>query len=157
MEKHNGHAERAEELFLSGYNCAQAVFGAFCDETGMEFEEAMRLSSSFGGGMGRMREVCGAVSAMFMVAGLRCGYGDAGEDGKKAEHYARIQALAKEFRERHGSIVCRELLAGLKKDASPAPEARTAQYYRERPCAAFVRTAAELTDEMLRRESDGAL
>ena len=144
------HGDRAAELFLSGYNCAQAVFGAFCDVTGLEFEEAMKMASSFGGGMGRMREVCGAVSAMFLAAGILYGYGDTGEDGAKAEHYKRIQAMAEEFRSQHGTIVCRELIASLKKDASPVPEARTEKYYKERPCAAFVRTAAECLDRLIR-------
>ncbi|MBE6598851.1 MAG: C_GCAxxG_C_C family protein [Ruminococcaceae bacterium] len=149
MENKKSHAERAVELFLADYNCAQAVFGAFCDVTGMDFETAMKLSSSFGGGMGRMREVCGAVSAMFMVTGLLYGYGDTGEGGAKAEHYKRIQALADEFKAEHGSIICRELIASLKKDTSPTPEARTEQYYKERPCAAFVRCAAEVMDRLI--------
>ena len=148
MKKIN-HAQRAEELFLSGYNCAQAVFGAFCDVTGMDFTDAMKLSSSFGGGMGRLREVCGAVSAMFMIAGILYGYGDTGEDGAKAEHYKRIQSLADEFKAQHGTIVCRELIASLKKDSNPTPESRTAQYYKERPCAAFVRSAAEIMDKYI--------
>ncbi len=148
------HAQRAEELFLSGYNCAQAVFGAFCDVTGMDFTDAMKLSSSFGGGMGRLREVCGAVSAMFMIAGILYGYGDTGEDGAKAEHYKRIQSLADEFKAQHGTIVCRELIASLKKDSNPTPEARTAQYYKERPCAAFVRSAAEAMDRLIKEMED---
>ncbi len=151
MENKKTHAELAEELFLADYNCAQAVFGAFCDVTGMEFEEAMKLSSSFGGGMGRLREVCGAVSAMFMVAGILYGYGDPGEGGEKAAHYARIQALAEEFKAEHGTIICRELIAALNKDTAPTPEARTAQYYKERPCAAFVRSAAEAMDRLIKK------
>jgi len=143
------HADRAEALFVEGYNCAQAVFGAFCDVTGMDFETAMKLSSSFGGGMGRLREVCGAVSGMFMVAGILYGYGDTGEDGEKAEHYKRIQSLAEEFKAQHGTIICRELIASLKKDSNPTPEARTEQYYKERPCAAFVRSAAEAMDKLI--------
>lgn len=149
MEHNKNHADRAVELFLSDYNCAQAVFGAFTDVTGMDFEAAMKLSSSFGGGMGRMREVCGAVSAMFMVAGILYGYGDTGENGAKKEHYARIQSLAEEFKAKHGTIICRELIASLKKDSSPTPEARTEQYYKERPCAAFVRSAAEAMDKLI--------
>ncbi len=148
------HAQRAEELFLSGYNCAQAVFGAFCDVTKMDFTDAMKLSSSFGGGMGRLREVCGAVSAMFMIAGILYGYGDTGEDGAKAEHYKRIQSLADEFKAQHGTIICRELIASLKKDSNPTPEARTAQYYKERPCAAFVRSAAEAMDRLIKEMED---
>ena len=147
--KRINHADRAEALFVEGYNCAQAVFGAFCDVTGMDFEEAMKLSSSFGGGMGRLREVCGAVSGMFMVAGALYGYGDTGENGEKAEHYKRIQTMAEEFKEKHGTIICRELIASLQKDSNPTPEARTEQYYKERPCAAFVRSAAEIMDRLI--------
>ncbi|MBQ8642075.1 MAG: C_GCAxxG_C_C family protein [Clostridia bacterium] len=146
------HPDRAAELFLSGYNCAQSVFGAFCDATGMGFEAAMRLSSSFGGGMGRMREVCGTVSAMFMIAGILWGYEGTGENGEKAAHYTRIQKLAEEFRREHDTILCRELIASLKKDSSPIPEKRTEQYYRERPCVRFVRTAAEILDREIAAE-----
>ena len=105
------HRELAAELFLSGSNCAQAVVVAFCDVTGMKPQYAARLSSSFGGGMGRMREVCGAVSGMLMVAGLLYGYDDPGEhDVKKKAHYQLVQSLAGQFREEIGSIVCREIL-----------------------------------------------
>ena len=151
-ENKTNHPDRAAKLFLEGYNCAQAVFGAFCDVTGMDFESAMKLSSSFGGGMGRMREVCGAVSAMFMVAGILYGYSNTDDDGKKAEHYKRIQALADEFKADHGTIICRELLSSLKKDTNPVPEARTEHYYQERPCAAFVRSAAMCLDRLIEKE-----
>jgi len=146
------HADRAAELFLAGYNCAQSVFGAFRDVTGMDMETAMRLSSSFGGGMGRMREVCGTVSAMLMVAGILWGYPDTGENGEKAVHYTRVQKLAGQFRQQHGTLICRELLVGLKKDTSPIPEKRTEQYYKERPCVRFVRTAAEILDQEIAAE-----
>lgn len=146
------HADRAAALFLSGYNCAQSVMGAFCDVTGMDFATAMRLSSSFGGGMGRMREVCGTVSSMLMIAGILWGYEGTGEGGEKAAHYTRVQHLAAEFKAVHGTIICRELIAGLKKDSSPIPEPRTEQYYKERPCVRFVRTAAEILDRELQCE-----
>ena len=99
------HVQRAQELFLQGYSCAQAVFGAFTDVTGMDFKTSMRLASSFGAGMGRMREVCGACSAMFMIVGLVSGYSDASDANAKREHYARIQRLADEFRKEHSSII----------------------------------------------------
>jgi hypothetical protein len=86
---------------------------------------------------------------MFMVAGVLYGYGDTGENGEKAAHYKRIQALADEFKAQHGTIICRELIASLKKDSNPTPEARTEQYYKERPCAAFVRSAAEAMDRLI--------
>jgi C_GCAxxG_C_C family probable redox protein len=104
------HVTKARELFESGYNCSQAVFGAFSDLTGLDIDTAMKLSSSFGGGMGRLREVCGAVSGMFMVLGMLYGYSDPDDKEAKSEHYKRIQALAGEFKQIHGSIVCRELL-----------------------------------------------
>ncbi len=148
------HPDRAAELFLSGYNCAQSVFGAFCDVTGMSFADAMRLSSSFGGGMGRMREVCGTVSSMLMIAGILWGYEDTGEDGAKAAHYTRVQHLASEFRAVHQTIICRELIASLGKDSSPIPEKRTEQYYKERPCVKFVRTAAEILDREMAMENN---
>lgn len=144
--------DRAVSLFLSGYNCAQSVFGAFTDLTGLDFGLAMRLSSSFGGGIGRMRETCGAFSAMAMLAGILCGYEGTGENGEKAALYAKIQALAASFRERCGSLLCRELLFGLGKDDSPTPEARTPDYYRTRPCARYIRTAAELISAFLNEE-----
>ncbi len=142
--------EKARELFREGYNCCQAVLGAFCEEVGLEFETAMRLASSFGAGMGRLREVCGAVSALFMIAGLLEGYVAPDDDEQKAAHYARIQTLAKEFQEKHGTILCRELL---KRTAEvPKPEKRTEAYYAERPCAAFVGEAARLAENLLKGE-----
>lgn len=143
------HAEKACELFAGGMNCAQAVFVAFTDVTGMDDELAMRLSSSFGGGMGRMREICGTCSAMFMVAGILYGLGPGFNDEDKAEHYRRIQLLASRFRERHDTIVCRELLKGLNVTSTPVPDKRTEEYYKVRPCIKFVRTAAEILDEFI--------
>ncbi len=143
------HAELAKEYFLRGYNCSQSVFAAFCDVTGMDEECALRLSSSFGGGMGRMREVCGAVSGVFMVAGLLWGYSSADDKTEKQEHYARIQSLAEVFRKKHKTILCRELLEDLKTDSAPTPSDRTEEYYHERPCLRFVMDAAEILDEMI--------
>lgn len=143
------HSEKACQLFAEGRNCAQAVFAAFSDVTSMDEETALRLSSSFGGGMGRMREVCGACSAMFMTAGLLYGYSSADDDEEKAEHYRRIQQLAAEFKEEHGTIICRELLKNLSVTNAPEPEKRTEQYYKVRPCIRFVRTAAEILDRYI--------
>ncbi len=143
------HAQRACQLFTEGMNCAQAVFVAFDDVTGLDEALAMRLSSSFGGGMGRMREVCGAVSAMFMVAGILYGLGPDFDDGQKKAHYARIQKLAADFKAEQDSIICRELLEGLAVTNDPTPEQRTAEYYQVRPCVRFVRTAAEVLDRYI--------
>lgn len=143
------HAEKAKELFESGCNCAQAVFLAFSDLTGLERETALKLSSSFGGGMGRMREVCGAVSGMFMAAGLLYGTTDNSAREEKATHYARIRELAAAFREQHDSVLCRDLL-GIAPDGDPAPSVRTTQYYQDRPCATFCHDAAQILDDYIR-------
>ena len=139
------HREKAAELFVTGSNCAQAVAVAFCDVTGLEPELAAKMASSFGGGMGRMREVCGAVSGMLMVLGLLYGYDDPGkEDVAKKAHYALVQKLAGQFREQNGSIICREILNN--PPSTPSPTPRTAEFYKTRPCARLVVCAAELLD-----------
>ena len=141
------HGAKAAELFLSGYNCAQAVVVAFCDVTGMEEKTAARTVSAFGGGMGRLREVCGAVSGMFFVLSLLYGYDTAGDDVSKKRLYTDVQALAGKFREKCGSIVCREILKNPPTDPNPSP--RTAEYYKVRPCARMVMVAAQLMDEFI--------
>ena len=143
MKTPEEYAAKAKELFLNGYNCSQAVLLAFDDVTGLDTETAARLASSFGGGMGRLREVCGAVSGMFMVAGLTNGYDDPKAKEEKAAHYALIQTLADDFKRENGSIICRELL-GLNADGSPVPAPRTAEYYKKRPCAELVGDAARI-------------
>lgn len=142
-------AERARALFMEGYNCSQAVFGAFCEDFGIPFETGMKMVSSLGGGMGRLREVCGAVSAMFLIAGLKDGYQDPKDYEAKAEHYARIQALAEQFRHENGSIICRELLGEQGKDHSPVPGKRTDAYYQKRSCPELVYMAAKMIEETL--------
>ena len=138
------HGEYAAELFLQGYNCAQSVVVAFCDVTGLEPDFSAIMASSFGGGMGRMREVCGAVSGMLMVAGLVYGYETAGDDVSKKKHYALVQELAGQFRQEVGSIVCREILKNPPSDPNPTP--RTAEFYAKRPCARMVLLAGRILD-----------
>ena len=143
------HAEKARDLFREGYNCAQSVVGAFHEEMGLTLEEATRLASSFGGGMGGMRETCGAVTGMFLVAGMLKGYDDPADyDGKKA-HYARIRQLAEQFRQKHDTLVCRELLQSLPGKLKQDPQPRTEEYDKVRPCVRFVETAAELLEGMM--------
>lgn len=141
--------QKARELFKKGYNCAQSTFCAFCDDVGIDFETALKLSSSFGGGMGRLREVCGAVTAMFMVAGLKKGYISHNDDEIKAKHYELIQNLAGKFKKEYGTIICRELLNLSEGADSPVPSKRTEQYYKERPCEDFVGYAAKIISENL--------
>lgn len=144
--------EKAKQLFMSGYNCSQAVVGAFIDDFAIDFDTAMKLSSSFGGGMGRMREVCGAVSGAFMIAGLKCGYCDPCDKAAKSAHYALIQKIAAAFKQQNGSIICRELLEGVGcngKCQGSVPEDRTAAYYKKRPCAELVYIAAKIVEDEL--------
>ncbi len=145
------HGDIARKLFLDGYNCSQSVFASFCDITGVEFETAIKISSSFGGGMGRMREVCGTVSGMFMVVGAVYGYSEPKNFKIKSEHYERIQELAKEFKDKNGSIICRELLGIDAKDTSPVPSERTEQYYKKRPCAELVKMAADIMENYIEK------
>ena len=140
------YSDKAVENFKKGYNCAQSVFLAFASEFDIDEVTALKISSSFGAGMGRLREVCGAVSSMFAIAGLQEGYTSPVDDEAKATHYTRIQELAKKFKEKHSTIICRELL-GLPEGADePTPSKRTEQYYEERPCEYFIKTAAEIIE-----------
>ena len=148
-KENSNHSILAAELFLKGYNCAQAVAVAFCDVTGLDETLSARLSSSFGGGLGRLREVCGAVSGMAMVAGALYGYEDPQDDAAKKAHYERIQQLAGQFRNQMGTIICRELLENPPSDPTPSP--RTAEYYADRPCARFVMVAAEILDDYIQK------
>lgn len=141
------HGMKAAELFLGGYNCAQSVAVAFCDVTGLDEKKTARMVSAFGGGMGRLREVCGAVSGMFFVLSCLYGYDTAGDDVSKMRLYTEVQELAGKFRERCGSIVCREILKNPPTDPKPSP--RTAEYYKTRPCARMVLVAGQLMDEFI--------
>ena len=144
------YKEKAMNYFKQGYNCAQSVLLAFGDHTGLEEETAARMASAFGGGMGRMREVCGAVSGALMAAGLISGYSDPAARTEKTELYARVQRIAAGFRTENGSIICRELLGSeMGQNTNPTPDTRTPEYYRKRPCAELVGIAAEITAEEL--------
>ena len=142
------HGIKAAELFLSGYNCAQSVAVAFHGELGLTEAQAARMASAFGGGMGRMREVCGAVSGMLMVLSQLYGYDTPGDDASKKVLYSRVQELAGKFREENGSIVCREILKNPPSDPNPSP--RTAEYYAKRPCARMVLLAGQILDEYMK-------
>ncbi len=148
------HAKKAEELFNEGYNCSQAVIGAFAEELGLDLQTALKLASPFGGGMGRMREVCGAVSGMFMVAGLAEGYCDPKDYESKKDLYAKIRGLADEFKSSEGSIICRELLEGVETQGGLNPEKRTEQYYKKRPCPELVARAAEIAEKFLEEQKN---
>ena len=136
----NERVEKAEKLFMSGCNCSQAVFAAFADELGLDEELAKRIACGLGGGVGRMREVCGAVSGAALVLGMRHG-------PDKTVAYPAIQEFCAKFKQECGSIVCRELLAGTGATQGGAPEARTPEYYRKRPCVELVKLAAQMLTE----------
>jgi C_GCAxxG_C_C family probable redox protein len=136
--------EYAAELFLKGYNCAQAVSIAFCDLTGLDEKTAAKAISGFGGGFGRLREVCGAVSGMTSVISILYGYDGTEDDQTKMATYKLVQELAGQFRERCGSIICREILKNPPSDPVPSP--RTEEYYATRPCVRMVYTAAEILE-----------
>ena len=134
--------EKSEELFMSGCNCAQSVFAAFAEELGIDEELAKRVSCGLGGGVGRLREVCGAGTGATLVLGMKYG-------PEKTVVYEKVQAFAAEFKAEMGSIVCRELLSGSGATSGGAPEARTPEYYRKRPCSEIVRFAADTVAKYL--------
>ncbi len=170
MEK---HSEKAARLFKEGYNCSQSVFGAYADEYGIDPGLAFKISASFGSGMGRMREVCGAVSGMFMVAGLETGTAIGKDFAGKQANYEMVQKLAAEYKKSNGSIICKELLglvpmpdgsfikhhgtmtqedkkellASGFEDTKPAE--RNGEYYKKRPCPALIMEACDILDRVL--------
>ena len=141
---------QAVELFEGGYNCAQAVAVAFADLIGMEEKKVAAMASSFGGGMGRMREVCGAVSGMLLVAGILYGYDTPGDDEVKKAHYQLVQQMAGKFRQEAGSIICREILDNPPADPSPTP--RSPEFYQMRPCSRMVYYAAEILENHIQAQ-----
>lgn len=149
------HGVKAADNFAKGYNCAQSVVLAYADEIGLERKTALMLSSSFGGGMGRLREVCGAVSGIFMVAGIKFGYSDPQDNAAKKNLYRLVQEFAHRFEEENGSIICRELLCMSVKKDSPEPEKRTGEYYKKRPCKELVASAADIFDYLCKEVKDG--
>lgn len=147
--------EKAVALFKEGYNCSQSVVAAFADQYGFTREQALRMSASFGGGIGRMRETCGAACGLFMLAGLETGTIDGADRAGKARNYAVVQELAEEFKRRNGALKCADLLGLSKKEPIVStPEARTSQYYAKRPCVKMVEEAARIWCEYLENSAN---
>ena len=148
--------EKAIELFKKGYNCSQSVVLAYADELGLDWDMAAKMSASFGGGLGRLRHVCGTVSGMAMVAGMITASSDPKDKEQKKENYEMIQKLTKEFEKQNGSIICRELLGLDKKKSSVSeeyrtgstPEPRTEEYYKKRPCLNLIGDACDVLAEI---------
>jgi len=145
--------QKAGELFKAGYNCCQAVAMTFADVIGLPEDEIARLASGFGGGMGRMREVCGTVSAMTMVSGALIPANDVNDKSAKTKNYALVQEMAAEFKDMNGSIICRELLGLSKPEGTPVPSDRTSEYYKKRPCGELCSIAAGIVARKLRIEN----
>lgn len=137
------YSDKAVELFMSGKNCSQAVFMAFALDLGLTEEMASAVSIGLGGGVGRMREVCGAVSGSAMIVGLKY------PEMSKAEIYEKVQLIAEEFKKTNPSIVCKELLGLKSPEKSSTPEERTQEYYKKRPCVRIVEDAAKATEKIL--------
>ena len=151
MNNYENRIQRAVELFKSGYNCSQSVVVAFADLYGFTEEQALRMSASFGGGIGRMRQTCGAACGMFLLAGLDTGAVDAEDRAGKSHNYEVVQQLAEKFRAENGSLICAELL-GLSTTAAhrdTQAEPRTDLYYKKRPCSELVHIAAEIAEKYL--------
>ena len=145
--------EMAVTLFKEGFNCSQSVVAAFADKYGFTREQALRMSASFGGGIGRMRETCGAACGLFLLAGLETGATEGADRDGKAANYALVQELAEEFKQRNGALRCADLLGLSKKEpVVSTPEARTDQYYAKRPCVKMVEEAARIWCEHLEKE-----
>lgn len=147
--------EKATALFKEGYNCSQSVVAAFADLYGFTPEQALKMSASFGGGIGRMRQTCGAACGLFMLAGLESGCTEGKDREGKEANYKLVQQFAEEFRKRNGSLICAELLGLAKSAPTPTtPEARTAEYYKKRPCVKMVEEAARIFAEFLKEKQE---
>ena len=147
-------ADKAKRMFLEGYNCSQSVVVSFCDLFDVDEETALRMSASFGGGMGRMREVCGAFSGIIMVLGLFAGQVEGSDQEAKKENYRLVQEAADLFRKENGSIICREILGLEKAEGTYGPAPRTEEYYKKRPCPETIRGAAQILIDMLEKYAD---
>ena len=143
--------ERAMELFHEGYNCSQSVFTAFAYRFGIDEDTAKKISAGLGGGVGRMREVCGAVSGAAMVIGSICSATDGKDSESKQKNYELVREFADRFTKRNGTVICRELLGlEVKMENIAKPESRTAEYYKKRPCVELVGDAAEILAEIIK-------
>jgi len=143
---------QAVDYFESGYNCAQSVFLSYSDLFNIEKEMAAQMTVSFGGGLARMRETCGTISAMAMLAGFRYPVANTQNIDDREKNYAIVQKMAALFKEKYNSIICRELLQTINTDTNPRPSERTALYYAKRPCSKIVVYAAVIAGKMIKGE-----
>ncbi len=143
-EEIEGRVEKAKMLFKQGFNCSQSVFASCADIYGMDEQTALRVAASFGGGIGRMRQTCGAACGIFLLAGLENGSTQIGDAEGKKRNYALVQDLAEQFKQVNGSLICSELLGIAPQAQEPTPEARTEAYYQKRPCVEMVASAVRI-------------
>lgn len=146
--------DEAVRTFEAGYGCAQSVFATYADLFGMDRETALKLASPMGGGMGRMREVCGAVSSMALLAGLKEGNIDPSDEEGRERIYLLVREMSDIFKAENGTIICRELLGIKTMEQSARPDKRTQEYYENRPCSRLVASAAKIVEEMLLEDMD---
>lgn len=149
-EEIEARVERAKALFKQGFNCSQSVCAACADLYGMDEQMALRVAASFGGGIGRMRQTCGAACGMFVLAGLENGSATPGDAEGKKQNYTLVQDLAAKFKEENGSLICAELLGIAPKPQQPTPAPRTEEYYKKRPCVEMVGNAVRIYLEKVR-------
>ncbi len=150
----NERVTKAEELFKEGYNCSQSVVAAYSDIYSIPKEQALLISASFGGGIGRMRETCGAACGMILLTGLESGTTDPADREGKSNNYKDVRDLAAKFAEENGSLICAELLGLKKMEESHVAEERTKAYYKKRPCVECVKSAAKIFGEYLKERGE---
>ena len=143
-------ADKAKELFLMGYNCAQATFGAFAEDYGLDLNVAMTLSAGLGGGIGRLRETCGAVTGATLAVSLAMGSFDLNNPDAKTQVYTEIRKVVDIFEAETGSIVCADMLGVPRRGDSEVAETRTQEYYQKRPCAELVYLAADAAEKIIK-------
>ncbi len=144
-------AEKAVSAFQAGYNCAQSTFMAFIDDLGIEKRQAMKLASGFGGGMGRMQEVCGAVSGGILALGATFGHGEPSESEAQKKTYTLVQELMKRFKAQHASCLCRDLVQGIDLKTEEGQKQFKERDLRNKVCVPCVRTAVEIVEELRKR------
>lgn len=151
----NMRIAKARDLFHKGFNCSQSVFASCCDLYDMDEATALRVAASFGGGIGRMRMVCGAASGMFLLAGMHNGSCQEGDAEGKKQNYALVQQLANDFKTENGSLICADLLGLAPQHTipSPVPAERNSEYYQKRPCVDMVASAVRIFLETINNEN----
>ncbi|MEG1835567.1 MAG: C-GCAxxG-C-C family protein [Oscillospiraceae bacterium] len=143
------HSDKAVSLFKEGFNCSQSVFAAFADKFNMDKETALKVSAGLGGGVGRMREVCGAITGASLVVGMFYGATDGDDKNAKALTYKKVQEIADDFKKNNPSIICRELLGEAQMNITSIPDDRTNEYYKKRPCVKIVEDMALTIEKIL--------